>query len=194
MALQMYRGLDSTRPCSEKSENDHTPAVKIRSNVKMPAAHASERHKREQLALSLLKRALALVEKRSEFCPISLIGMPYGDPLREYAYRISCYESQRRGRPRKMQQPSRKRGAPRKWTRDRYKDLLRIIDIGRAALERKHNTTKVSDAAALAEGVRLWRNAMKPTSEREVRHFVKVLRRRISEAKRLVGDMPKNTV
>lgn len=145
---------------------------------------------REQFALALLARALALIDKRSNYRPISWLGMPDSDPLFQFSYLISCYERRRsKSKKHKKQQPARKPGRPRKYNKNSDETLLAFIRNGRADLQEK-GVTKISDAEALAEGMRaLWRE--RGFSEREVRQFVEAHRRRISEAKKRSRVAPK---
>jgi hypothetical protein len=155
-------------------------------NARVPEDH------RQQFALALLARALALINKSSRFRPISLLGMPDGDPLLQFDYLVSCYEQVRRpGPPKKRRRPPGKPGAPRKWTKSIYELLLNLTESGRAALEER-GRNGVSDQEALAEAVRrLWTEAGKPLRAQELNGVVGTLRRRISEARKVARPAPK---
>lgn len=145
---------------------------------------------REQFALALLARALALIVKRSKYRPISWLMLSDGDPLRQFEYLIACFEPRRSGRRHKPKRPRGKRGAPIKWSEDYYAALAAFTRNGRADLKAR-GATKISNKEALAEGMRaLWR--VRRYSEHEVRQFVEKHRRRIARSERRLGPAPKN--
>lgn len=146
--------------------------------------------RREQLALALLARSLALLDKRSKYRPISWLGMADDDPLLKFDYLISCYEQRRtKHKKHRKQQPAGKPGRPRKYDQSFDTTLLALVRNGQADL-RKKGATRISDKEALAAGIRaLWTE--RGFSEHELRQLVGRLRRRIPEARKRMEVAPK---